>query len=67
MKPSDQSKSKLHPFISWRLKPSDNGVSVACRLSIRLQLLSTQQYYTGIQFSTLRAWISLIPLNPNHL
>lgn len=67
MKPSNQSKSKLHPFTSWRLKPSDNAVSVACRLSIRLQLLSTQQYYTAIQFSTLRAWISLIPLNPNHL
>lgn len=67
MKPTNQSKSKLHPFTSWRLKASDNVVSVAYRLSIRLQLLSTQQYYTGIQFSTLRAWISLILLNPNHL
>lgn len=67
MKPTNQSKSKPRPFTSWRLKPGDNGVSVTCRLSIRLQLLSTQQYYTGIQLSTLRAWISLILLNPNHL
>lgn len=67
MKPSNQSKSKLDPFPSWRLRLCDNGVSAACRLSIRLQLLSTQQYYTGIQFSTLRVWISLILLNPNHL